>query len=198
MTENVTIFVRNEIIAFLIMTRAEFNDLVLTISRKLYGYAYRILKDQAGAEDAVQEVFMKLWKMNSRLGDYKSIEALATTMTKNYCIDQLRKVKPFKNNNDRSVTSFHSSEPTPYEQMERSDTASIIRCIIGKLPEIYRDMIQLKDIDGLSYEEIALQTDQNINTLRVNLSRARKLIRDEYKRYLYEYRGNKKTTGKIL
>jgi RNA polymerase sigma-70 factor (ECF subfamily) len=180
------------------MTRAEFNDLVLNISRKLYGYAYRILKDQAGAEDAVQEVFIKLWKMNSRLEDYMSIEALATTMTKNYCIDQLRKVKLFRNSDVSSVNLFHSSEPTPHEQMERSETASIIGRIIEKLPEIYRDMIQLRDIDGLSYEEIALQTDQNINTLRVNLSRARKLIRDEYKRYLYEYRGNKKAAGKIL
>jgi len=180
------------------MTRAEFNDLVLKISRKLYGYAYRILKDQAGAEDAVQEVFIKLWKMNSRLGDYMSIEALATTMTKNYCIDQIRKVKQFINNNDSSVTFFHSSEPTPYEQMERSETASIIGRIIEKLPETYREMIQLRDIDGLSYEEIAKEKHQNINTLRVNLSRARKLIRDEYKRYLYEYRGNKKTAGKIL
>ncbi|MCJ7449104.1 MAG: sigma-70 family RNA polymerase sigma factor [Bacteroidales bacterium] len=180
------------------MTRTEFNDLVLKISRKLYGYAYRILKDQAGAEDAVQEVFIKLWKMNSRLGEYKSIEALASTMTKNYCIDQLRKVKQFKDNNDKSVTLLHASEPTPYEQMERSETASIIGRLIEKLPDTYREMIQLRDIDGLSYEEIAIQTDQNINTLRVNLSRARKLIRDEFKRYFYEYRGNKKAAGKIL
>jgi RNA polymerase sigma-70 factor (ECF subfamily) len=194
----VTIFVRNEIIAFLIMTRAEFNDLVLKISRKLYGYAYRILKDQAGAEDAVQEVFIKLWKMSSRLGEYKSIEALASTITKNYCIDQLRKVKLLRNSNDSSVTLFQSSEPTPYEQMERSETASIIGLIIEKLPDTYREMIQMRDIDELSYEEIAIQTDQNINTLRINLSRARKLVRDEYKRYLYEYRGNKKAAGKIL
>ena len=180
------------------MTRTEFNDLILKISRKLYEYAYRILKDQAGAEDAVQEVFIKLWKMNARLGEYKSIEALASTMTKNYCIDQLRRVKLFKDGNDNTVTLFHTSEPTPHEQLERSETASIIGRIIDKLPETYRKLIQMRDIDGLSYEEIVIQTNQNINTLRVNLSRARKLIRDEYKRYFYEYRGNKKAAGKIL
>ena len=180
------------------MTRAEFNDLVLNISRKLYGYAYRIVKDQTEAEDAVQEVFIKLWKMNTRLGEYKSIEALASAMTKNYCIDQLRKVKQFKDRNDNPLALVQASEPTPHEQMERSETASIIGRIIEKLPETYREMIQLRDIDGLSYEKIAIQTNQNINTLRVNLSRARKMIRDEYKRHLYEYRGNKKTAGKIL
>jgi RNA polymerase sigma-70 factor (ECF subfamily) len=59
-------------------------------------------------------------------------------------------------------------------------------------------MIQLRDIDGLSYEEISEKTHQNINTLRVNLSRARKIVRDEYKKSLYEYRGDKKAAGKIL
>lgn len=180
------------------MTRADFNDLVYKISRKLYGYAYRMLKDQAGAEDAVQEVFIKLWKMKTHLGEYKSIEALASTMTKNYCIDQLRKQKQVEYGNDNSVNLFQGPGPTPGEQMERNESSSILESIIGKLPEAYREIVQLRDIDGLSYEEIAVQTDQNINTLRVNLSRARKIIRDEYKKYYYEYRGNKKAAGKIL
>ncbi len=75
------------------MTRADFNNLVHTISRLLYGHAYRILKDQEGSEDAVQEVFVKLWKMNNRLNEYESVSALAVTMVKNYCIDQVRKRK---------------------------------------------------------------------------------------------------------
>ena len=168
------------------MTRADFNDLVLKTGRKLYGYAFRILKDQAGAEDAVQEVFIKLWKMNTRLGEYKSIEALAATMTKNYCIDQLRKHKQIETGYNDTIPFYHATELSPHEQMERNETASIIDGIIEKLPETYREMIQLRDIDGLSYEEIAVKTDQNINTLRVILSRARKIIRDEYRKYFYE------------
>ncbi|MBG0860881.1 MAG: RNA polymerase sigma factor [Bacteroidales bacterium] len=167
------------------MTRSEFNELVHKISRKIFGYAYRILKDRAGAEDAVQEVFIKLWKMNTRLGEYKSIEALASTMTKNYCIDQIRKASQFKEAGDHTLTLFQAGEPNPSEQMERTESSVIIGRIIDKLPEIYREIIMLKDIDGLSYEEIAEQTNQNINTLRVNLSRARKMIREEYKKHYY-------------
>ncbi|HZV46858.1 MAG TPA: sigma-70 family RNA polymerase sigma factor, partial [Thermodesulfovibrionales bacterium] len=86
----------------------------------------------------------------------------------------------------------------PHEQLERNETKFILDRIIEKLPEIYREMIQLRDIDGLSYEEIAVMTDQNINTLRVNLSRARKIIRDQYLKYTNETRGNKKTARKVL
>ena len=63
--------------------------------------------------------------------------------------------------------------------------------IINNLPEMYREIIQLRDIEELSYDEIADKTGQNINTLRVNLSRARKIVRDEYKKHNNEFRGNK-------
>ena len=75
------------------MTRTDFNDLIQQLSRKLYGFAFRILRNQEEAEDAVQEIFIKLWKMGQKLDEYNSIDALATTMTKNYCIDQIRKQK---------------------------------------------------------------------------------------------------------
>ena len=70
--------------------------------------------------------------------------------------------------------------------------------IIDALPENYRVLIQLRDIEGLSYEEISKKTELNINALRVTLSRARKLVRNEFIKYSYEQRGNKKAAGKIL
>lgn len=170
------------------MTRADFNNLVHKISRKLYGLAYRILRDQEGSEDAVQEVFVKLWKMNKKLEEYESVDALAVTMIRNHCIDQLRKQKFIEpgDNNNNTFALYRDSEPTPHEKLERSETSSIINRIIDNLPEIYRDIIRLRDIEGLEYEEIAKKTGQNINTLRVNLSRARKSVRDEYNRYCNE------------
>jgi DNA-directed RNA polymerase specialized sigma24 family protein len=57
------------------MTRTDFNDLVMQLSRKMYGYAFRILRSREEAEDAVQEVFIKLWKIGEKLGEYTSIEA---------------------------------------------------------------------------------------------------------------------------
>ena len=78
-----------------IMTRDDFNELVRQQSRNLYGYAFRILRNQEEAEDAVQEVFIKLWNLGEKLDKYDKPMALAITITKNLCIDQIRKKKHF-------------------------------------------------------------------------------------------------------
>jgi RNA polymerase sigma factor (sigma-70 family) len=180
------------------MTRPDFNDLVQQLSRKLYGYAFRILQNQEEAEDAVQEIFIKLWRMGKRLNEYNSIDALATTMTKNYCIDQLRKQKHVYPGEHNNHDYHYITSPSPHEQMESRESNDIIHNIIDHLPDIYKVVIRLRDIEGLSYEEIAEKTDQNINTLRVTLSRARRFIRDEYNKYQYERRGIKQVDRKVL
>lgn len=180
------------------MTRADFNNLVKRTSRKLYVQAYHILENQTGSEDAVQEVFLRLWRMNTALDKYESVEALAMTMVKNLCIDQLRKQKFIDQSTERSFNSILSQEPSPYDRMEKQETMSIIEKIMEDLPESYREIIRLKDVTGLSYEEISQKTLTNINTLRVNLSRARKMVRDQFIRYSYEKRGNKTASGEVL
>jgi len=181
-----------------VMTRADFNDLVRQLNRNLYGYAFRILRNQEEAEDAVQEVFIKLWKLGDKLNDYNSIGALAITMIKNFCIDQLRKRKhQIQEEHDRQDIN-NGDSASPFEIMERKESADILHNIINSLPDIYKDVIQLREIDGLSYEEIAGKTEQNINTLRVTLSRARKMIRDEFNKYQYERRGIKEIDRKVL
>lgn len=176
------------------MTKTDFNNLVVSIGRKLYRYAYRILRDKEGSEDAVQEIFVKLWKMNTKLEEYESVEALAVTMVKNYSIDQLRKQKYIEPADSNAFSLYHDTEPSPQDKLEISETSAIMHRIINDLPEIYREIIQLRDIEEQSYEEIAEKTGQNINTLRVNLSRARKSVRDEFKKYVNESGGNKKIT----
>jgi RNA polymerase sigma-70 factor (ECF subfamily) len=180
------------------MNRADFNDLVRQLNRNLYGYAFRILRNQEEAEDAVQEVFIKLWNLGRKLDEYNIIGALATTMIKNFCIDQLRKRKHFvREENDRQDYQ-NTDNASPYELMESRESEAILHHIIDQLPDIYKDVIRLREIEGLSYEEIADKTEQNINTLRVTLSRARKMIREEFNKYQYERRGIKEIDRKVL
>jgi RNA polymerase sigma factor (sigma-70 family) len=180
------------------MSRTEFDHLIKRQSRKLYGFAFRILRNQEEAEDVIQEIFIKLWKMGEKLDEYKSIDALAMAMTKNYCIDLLRKQKHLYSG-DFSASDFQNfSSPSPQEQLENSESGEILNRIIDSLPDTYREVIRLKEIEGASYEEIAMKTEQNINTLRVTLSRARKIIRDEYNKYQYERRGTEKVNRKVL
>jgi RNA polymerase sigma-70 factor (ECF subfamily) len=180
------------------MTRERFNEYVLQQSRKLYGFAFRILRNQEESEDAVQEVFIKLWSMGEKLDNYKSIEALATTMIKNYCIDQIRKQKHILVDNENIAGYQLSPSPSPHDQLVNVEADSIIHRIIRDLDEKYRTVIELRDIEGLSYEEIAAETGQNINTLRVTISRARGFVKEEYNKYNYEKRGIKQAARKIL
>jgi len=180
------------------MTRLQFNNSILQLSRKLYQIAYRFLRNKEEAEDAVQEVFIKLWNKRDQLDKYDSIEALATTTIKNHCIDQLRKIKTIGLEDSSKTLHYPYGELSPYEQLELIETSEILNKIIDKLPENYRQIIKQREIEGLSYEEIALKTTQSINNLRVNLSRARSMIRDEFKKYHYEYTGDKQTVRKIL
>lgn len=175
------------------MNRENFGILVQQSSRKLYGFAYRILRNQEEAEDVVQEIFLKLWNMRERLDDYRSIDALATTMTRNHCIDLIRKQK----NEYRRETDLNNFSnlmvDSPYDNLVLKESGKIIEGIIEKLPENIRIILQLHDIDGKSYEEIAEATGHNVNTLRVNISRARKIIRDEFNIFYNEKRGNQQT-----
>ena len=180
------------------MTRADFNDLVRQLNRNLYGYAFRILRNQEEAEDAVQEVFIKLWNMGSKIDEYNSIGALAATMTKNLCIDLLRKKKNIVQDEYGELDLKGPDISSPYELLESRESEDILYHIINHLPDIYKVVIELREIEGLTYEEIAEKTKQNINTLRVNLSRARKMIREEFNKFQYERRGTQEVNRKVL
>jgi RNA polymerase sigma factor (sigma-70 family) len=72
--------------------------------------------------------------------------------------------------------------------MEHSESEMIIHNLIDNLPEAYKTIIRFRDIEELPFEEIAEKTGQNINTIRVSLSRARRFVRDEYNKYQNEYK----------
>ena len=117
------------------MSKPYFESLIQLLSRKLYGFAFRILRNQEEAEDAVQEIFVKLWKMGEKLNEYKSIDALATTMTRNFCLDMLRRQKhsfivDLNIDNYQELTS-----PSPHEQIENRESNDIIFNIIENLSE---------------------------------------------------------------
>jgi len=167
------------------MTRKEFESDILPLSRTLYRYAFRFLSNKEDAEDAVQEIFLKLWKMRDKLSDYRNIQAFTITVTRNHCLDRLRKKKMdyiIDNGNDDIRTSDMNFET----RMENSEKFRIILEIIETLPENYRSVIQLRDIEGYEYEELAEKLDLDIGNLRVTLSRARKMVRDKIKKKNYE------------
>jgi RNA polymerase sigma factor (sigma-70 family) len=170
------------------MTRDQFDYIIHENYRKLYYIAFRILNNRQEAEDVVQEVFLKMWSMGDKLDDYRDTGALAHTMTKNCCLDMLRKWKHTADVDPGKDTPVSGSSPSPYDQLVISEMGGILSKIIGTLPTVYQKIVKMRDIDGMSFEEISAVTEININNLRVNLSRARSIIREKYLQYSYERR----------
>lgn len=180
------------------MSDKEFEDIVLQSARRLYSVAFRIVRLKEEAEDAVQETFLKLWSMRNRLAEYKSVEALGVTIVRNHCLDIIRKRRPETNARNGTVLFATDDLPTPFEVLRATETGEIITAILDKMPSIYSEMIRRRDIEGQDYDEIASVLKQNVNTVRVTVSRARKMLRDEYRRFEYEGYEYKKTDRQVL
>lgn len=167
------------------MERSEFENKVLPLSRNLYRFAFRILSNGEDAEDAVQEVCIKMWNMRAKLKEYRSIEALAVTMTRNHCLDRLRKKGRELYEDTRPIES-RTNDVDLQKEIENKDIYRRVIKIISELPDKYRRVIEMRDISGLSYDEIESELDENLNTIRVNLSRARKMVREKLIKMHYE------------
>ncbi|MGM0635994.1 MAG: RNA polymerase sigma factor [Bacteroidota bacterium] len=156
---------------------------------KLYRLSLRILISNDAAKDAVQEVLLKLWKKRKQLHKIDSLEAYATTLTKNHCYDQLK----LKNNRNLRLvhTNFEGEEEgSHFEETEESVKKEYrrVKQLIDDLPKTQRIVMHLRDIENLSFEEIAEILNCTEGSVRVNISRARKTIKKEYlKKYSYEY-----------
>jgi RNA polymerase sigma-70 factor (ECF subfamily) len=180
------------------MTRKRFDEIIHSQYRKLFMIAYRIVKNKPEAEDAVQEVFLKMWTMGEKLDEYNDVEAIAVTIIKNKCIDVVRRRRFNEGGEVRSEILSFESPASPFDQMVSVETKEIMQKIISGLPQNYREMVQLREIDGFSYEEIASMTGANVNSIRVTVSRARQIIKEEYLKQSYERGASEKTAGKVL
>ena len=158
------------------MNQIEFMQLVTPFKDKLFRLAKRLLVSTEEAEDATQEILVKLWSRSEGLDAYNSVEALAMTMTKNYCLDQLKSKRA---SNLRIVHSnFTDREPGLQQQLEDSDSLSWVEKVINQLPNQQKLIIQMRDIEQYEFAEIAKILEMNETAIRVALSRARKTIRE--------------------
>lgn len=159
------------------MNQKTFLGVVNPVKDKMYRLALRLLISKDSAEDATQEVLLKLWDRKNKLKDYANIEAFAMTVTKNYCLDQL---KSKQNNNLKIVhANYESHERSGFDQLETKDRLKQISGILETLPEQQKLIFQLRDVEEYEYEEISKVLNMNETAIRVALSRARKKIRIE-------------------
>lgn len=160
-----------------IMTQSEFLNVVMPFKDKLYRLSKRLLISSEEAEDATQEVLMKLWSKNSNIANYKNVEAFAMTMTKNFCLDRL---KSKQSSNLKLVHSNYEDGNTSLQkQLEARDSISWVEKIMEELPEQQKLVLQLRDVEEYDFKEIADLLEMQPTAVRVALSRARKTVREK-------------------
>ncbi|WP_417369322.1 RNA polymerase sigma factor [Gelidibacter japonicus] len=159
------------------MTQSDFVKLVLPFKDKIYRLAKRLLVSKEEAEDATQEILIRLWNNNEKIEDYKNVEAYSMTMTKNLCLDRL------KSKQAQNLKIVHSNyqdhNVSLQKQVELNDSVDWVSKIMEELPEQQKIIVQLRDIEEYDFDEIAKVLEMNETAVRVALSRARKTIREK-------------------
>ncbi len=158
------------------MQQKEFITMVSPFKDKIFRLAKRLLISTEEAEDATQEVMVKLWTKNETLSELRSMEAMAMTMTKNYCLDQLKSKRA--GNLTLVHNNYTDNQASLQQKMEDVDSWSWVEKIINDLPEQQKIIIQMRDIEQCEFEYIAKTLGMREATIRVALSRARKTIRE--------------------
>ncbi|SHG23779.1 RNA polymerase sigma factor [Flagellimonas flava] len=159
------------------MKQAEFLSVVMPFKDKLYRLAKRLLVSREEAEDATQEILLKLWAKNESMAEYKNVEAFAMTMTKNFCLDRLKSKQA---SNLKLVHSNYQDESTSLQkQLEAEDSIGWMERIMEELPEQQKMVLQLRDVEQYDFDEICALMEMKPTAVRVALSRARKTVRQE-------------------
>ncbi|MCM5662864.1 RNA polymerase sigma factor [Galbibacter mesophilus] len=159
------------------MQQTEFLHIVTPFKDKLFRLAKRLLVSTEEAEDATQEVLLKLWSNKKKIHNYKNIEAFAMTMTKNYCFDRLKSKQA--GNLKLVHTNYEDNNTSLQKKVEVNDSLDWMQKIMNALPEQQRMVLQLRDVEQYEYNEIEEMLGMNPTAIRVTLSRARKAVREQ-------------------
>ncbi|TDE12924.1 RNA polymerase sigma factor [Dyadobacter psychrotolerans] len=156
-----------------------FNQRILPVQGRLFRMAMLFLRSRVEAEDAMQDVLLRLWTNREQLENYNSLEALAVKMIRNVCLDKLKSHNKQKMTHEE-LPDVQTGDASPYQQTEQADSNQLIHRLIGELPDQQKLVLHLRDVEEYSFEEIEEFTGLSINNIRVILSRARLKLRENY------------------
>ncbi len=166
-------------------------NLILSFKDKMFRLARRITGDYEDARDIVQESLIRLWEMADKIDAYANPEALAITITKNLSLDKMKSKhnRMKKIEIDEYEDLLVSEEISPERKAENNQLHELILELIEKLPQQQKIIFHLRDIEGYNNKEVADMLGLNENIVKINLSRARKKIRELLTK-IYKYYEN--------
>ncbi len=159
------------------MTNKEFIDTYLPLGEALYRTAFYILESQADAEDAVQDLYLRLWNSRDGLDTVRNPKAYCLTLMKNICIDRIRRAS--WKSSCAPLPDNMADDETADEEIIGNETAKRVAAALARLPESQRKILNLRIFEGLSNDGISKRTGMSGLTVRVLLSYARKTLKKE-------------------
>lgn len=163
-----------------------FTRLVTDYQRKMYNLALNYVKQEEEAKDLTQDIFVTVYRSISKLRDEKKFVSWLYQVAINHCRNRYNKLqrKGFFSSDsidDTDSTIQLSSGNSPEKELERNRTISIVRETIAAMPESEKEIILLRDIQELSYDEISAILDVPLGTVKSKLNRARSALKDRLK-----------------
>ena len=162
-----------------------FNRLMEVHERRMYAVALRMCGNREDAQDCLQEAMLRIYRSISGFKGQSSFGTWVYRITMNTCLDELRRKKNKQNTSLDSLLdtgwSPQDESASPEKHAVQAETRKLLHEAIRDLPDDMRSAIVLRDIQGLSYEEIAQALDINVGTIKSRISRGRDKLREKLK-----------------
>ena len=159
--------------------------------RKVFNVAYKFVGKHDEAEDLTQDIFLKIFKSLSSFDRRANFQTWLISVSRNLCIDHYRSVRKERETIDRDVDPGDlmpvSAEVSPYAQLEHRDRVSMLREAMTTLPETLRTAVLLRDIQELTYQEIADRLALPEGTVKSRINRGRTELARQIKRLKHQY-----------
>lgn len=156
-----------------------FKNDILPLKDQLFRLAFRITLNREDAEDIVQETLIRLWRAIQEQ-DIENIQSFGMTVCRNLSLDSNEKRERRNITFDEDVHDVVDTFSQPDRMVESKERYGLLTSIIDSLPEKQRTAIQLRDVEGRSYKEIAEVMDISESDVKVNIFRARQKVKDYY------------------
>ena len=164
------------------MKEISFRNDVLPLKDKLFRLALRITLNREDAEDIVQETLIREWKECQEGKEIDNVEAFSLTICRNLSLDHNAKLEQRNVAFDEDVHDQPDTTRSPFEEMVDHERFQMLNALMNSLPEKQRTAMQLRDVEGRSYKEIAEVMQISESDVKVNIFRARKAMREKLQR----------------
>ena len=163
------------------MKDIDFRTDVLPLKDELFRLALRITLNRADAEDVVQETMLKVWNRRDSWAELDSMQAYCLTICRNLALDKLKRADHQNASLDESYDrpDRHYSA-NPEERTVQRDRVELVKRLMDQLPEKQRTCMQLRDMEGKPYKEIAQVMGITEQQVKVNIFRARQSIKQKF------------------